>query len=100
MSLWKVARVDESKLDPDQRSELLGWIRYLGVEPSTIRPVFAVSEDETHTFRLHLSRFVYDEAGNPILDHAANELQTEPFVLTITGYPQWLPAISQQQGVS
>ncbi|HEY9414193.1 MAG TPA: hypothetical protein VIQ30_05500 [Pseudonocardia sp.] len=99
LNLWEVARVDVSRLDGAQRTEAIGWVSGLGVDVNGIRPQLAISQDgDDGSYRLHLSRYVTDEHGRRVVDHAADQLQIEPLVIPITDWPQWLVNVSHTQG--
>lgn len=96
--IWKVARVDESRLDPQQRAEVHTWMGSLGVDITQVRPRFVISQraaDGTHL--LHLSRFVYAADGRKFVDVAADQVHTVPLVIEIDSYPDWLPAVGAEQ---
>lgn len=96
--IWKVARVDESRLDADQRAELHAWVTSLGVEPKDVRPRFVVSQRSADgAFLLHLSRLVRDGSGVPFVDIAADRVHTEPLVIEVATFPDWLPAVGAEQ---
>ena len=101
--LWKVAVVDESRLSPDQRTEVHAWVRTViepaGIPLDRVRPRFVVTENsEDRRLLLHLTVMAHDSRGMVYIDHAADRVHSEPYVFQITDYPAWLPAVSQQQG--
>lgn len=99
VNLWTVVRVDVHRLDDVRRAEVIAWVSGLGVDVDTVRPVMVVSQDGgTGSYRLHLSRYVTDEQGRRVADHAADQLQIEPLVIPIIDWPQWLVDVSRAQG--
>lgn len=105
-NLWTVARVHVHDLPEIQRTELIRWVIQVSGLPATqvndhVRPDVVVSQLENDgSYRLHISRYVCDQQGRAIIDHAAQQVQIEPLVFTITDFPAWLPEASQQQGDS
>jgi hypothetical protein len=98
--LWKVARIDTDQLDADRRAEILVWVAGLGVDIHAVLSALVVTQESADgSCWLHLSEFVF-ESGNKVWDHAVNRPYTRPMVIPITDFPEWLPAVSHQQGVS
>lgn len=79
-------------LRADRREGLINWVASLGVKPEDIHPALLIEEGE-HSYLLHLSRFVRNEAGGLQLDHALDEVLSEPLVIdlgTDRCWPAWL----------
>lgn len=102
-SLWRVARVNVHALTVEQLAEALNWVRSLGVDVNTVTPRLAVSQDETdRSYRLHLSRYVLDDSGRKVVDHAERRVHSEPLVIPIDAdsWPQWLPQAGHEQATT
>lgn len=51
----------------------------------------SVSQDEGDgAYRLHLSRFVLNDKGEKQVDHAIDEIWSEPVVIPLEELPEWL----------
>ena len=96
--LWKVARVYEPPLPKQRREELYAWLQSLGVEPKRCIPYLVITHSSADgCYRLHLSMYALNDQGAKYVDHAANRVHTEPLVIVIDTWPQWLVEVSQQQ---
>jgi hypothetical protein len=90
LDLWKVVRLADIRQHP-RRDDIRSWIASIGVDVMTITPALAVSQDSgDRSYRLHLSRFVVDAHGGKVVDHAAEQMHTEPLVIPIDSWPDWL----------
>lgn len=98
MRLWIVARLSWTDLSVEDRATCLDWIAGLGQDPTVCALKFVVTQDERDlTYQLHLSRYVLDAAGKKVIDHALDDMWTEPVVLPIAEPPPWLLAAYQKQ---
>ncbi|MGE5827708.1 MAG: hypothetical protein ACM30G_05000 [Micromonosporaceae bacterium] len=98
LDLWKVARVYEPTLPKERREELYAWLESLQVQPKLCIPHLVITHSSLDgRYRLHLSRFALDDRGAKYVDHAADRVHTEPLVIVIDTWPEWLVEVSQQQ---
>lgn len=104
--LWKVARIEAGPgLTAEQRATLIGWVSEISgltVEDvaTNIRPWALITQSAADkSYRLHITRFVTDDEGRLIVDHALDEgaIQTEPLVYVIPAVPDWVLPLYQQQ---
>lgn len=81
-------RVDTGKLRPDRHDAVVRWVRSLGVDPNDVRSTFVIRSG-LDQYELHLSRYVRDEQGEMILDRAADDVVSEPLVISIGTEKSW-----------
>ena len=93
MRLWIVARMSWADLSAEDKATCLDWIAGLGQDPTDCMLPFVVTQDEhDRSYQLHLSRYVRDAAGKKVIDHAIDDMWTEPVVIPIPEPPPWLLA--------
>jgi hypothetical protein len=79
----------------DRREELHRWIAGLGFKLEDIRCQLVIERAE-QTYRLHLSRYLRNEAGLMVVDVARDIVASEPVIVdlgTEKSWPAWLNAM-------
>ena len=105
-NLWVVAKVNALALTGERRRQLIDWVAEVSglardeIEEYVQPTALVTQSGQDKSFRLHLSRYVRDDEGRMVVDHAADRMQSEPLVYPISEFPEWLPQASHQQGDS
>jgi hypothetical protein len=82
----------------DRQEELHRWISDLGFELRDIRCELVIERAE-QSYRLHLSRYVRNDAGAMVVDVARDIVASEPVIFdlgTEKSWPAWLNAMPDQ----
>jgi hypothetical protein len=99
MTRMKIAQADLMDMPRDKRAEVLAWLRSLDVDLKSVTPKLMIEHNE-QGYRLHLSKYVRNEAGRIIIDHAASRAVTEPLLVDLGSercWPEWLRAWSLRE---
>jgi hypothetical protein len=93
VGLWRVAIVDDVNMLPDSRKDaVIAWLQSYGIPTQECAPRLVVTQSEVDgKFRAHVTVYARDDQGAKYIDHAANRVHTEPLVVTVDSYPDWLP---------
>jgi hypothetical protein len=63
---------DPDSITPEQREQVCAWLRRHDLDPNNISDVVVLGD------RIHVTEYVTDEAGNRLVDYAAQEMATWP----------------------
>jgi hypothetical protein len=86
--MMTVVRFNANELRADRMSEVIEWVRSLGVEPEDVLPIGVILGGES-SYELHLSRFVRDEHGHMAIDQARDDIVTYPVVVDLGPERSW-----------
>lgn len=87
-----IAEFDAHKMRPDDREELIAWVKSFGVDPNDVREKGVILQG-VEEYELHLTKYVRDEHGRIRIDRARDEAVTEPLVISLgrrKTWPGWL----------